>query len=423
MRDLRLTALAAFLVTLLLLSMGAFAPLWIEVSSHEVVEGTPGLQLLWAGFYVIVALLLIPCAKTISVVLAENKSLALLLVLCLVSAAWFADPAVTLRKSAALIGTSLLGLLLALRFDLRGQLCLIAASLGIAAIASLIAALFFPSSFPATEFAPAAWNGIFSHKNLLGRSMCLGTLAFLSLERRGLQSYLLSFIGAAFCFAMLLASHSQTALIVLLAMLLLMAALKLFSCEWRRALGSALLLLVGCLPLVWIAIAQRSELAVLLGRNSTMTGRTRIWEVAALSIAQRPWLGYGYGAFWWVASESRQAIALIGYPTPHAHNGFLDLALQLGFVGLVAFAAVSLFAFIAAVHYLRSNPGREAQWPLLYLVFTVLYSFSESSLLAPNSLVWILFIASCASILRRRQVQRQIVRRIRTLILTPVPLP
>ena len=35
-----------------------------------------------------------------------------------------------------------------------------------------------------------------------------------------------------------------------------------------------------------------------LGRSATLTGRTRIWQMSLDNIAQRPWLGYGFGAFW-----------------------------------------------------------------------------------------------------------------------------
>ncbi len=424
MRDIRSVAVVLFLVAVLLLSTGAFAPLWTDTTAHDqAIEGTPALQLLWAAVYAMVAALLVPYAPSILALLRANKLLLHLLALCVISATWSENPVVTLRKCIALVGTMALGLLLALRFDLRDQLRLIAAVLGLAALASLCAALFFPSSFPATEFSASAWNGVFSHKNLLGRSMCLGTIAFLSLERRSLAEYLLSFSGAALCFAMLLASHSQTALVVLLGMLLLMGLTSFLCAEWRQAVGALLLMIVGSVPIAWSLIAYRADWIALLGRNESFTGRTKIWDASLLSIAQRPWLGYGYGAFWWVAQQSRQALALIGYPTPHAHNGFLDIALQLGIFGLVAFAALWLLATFAALHQLRSTPGRAARWPLYCLVFAVLYSFSESSLLAANSLLWILFTAACISTARQRQIQLHIARRVRSLILHPVPLP
>jgi exopolysaccharide production protein ExoQ len=420
--DIRRSALMIFLVAVLLLSTGAFAPLWTDTSAHDVaIDGAPVLQMLWAVLYAITIVLLIPHARSVANMIAGNKSLTLLLFLCLLSAAWSDNPAVTLRKSIAILGTTCVGLLLAVKFDLRGQLRLLAMTLGIVALASLLAALFFPGHFPTTEIAPAAWNGIFSHKNLLGRSMSLGAVAFLCLPRRSLAQYLLSVSGTVLCLALLAASHSQTALVVFVAMAFLMLLTHLLRMEWRQSLGTTLVALVVSAPIFWIALSHSSSLVALLGRDPSFTGRTRIWQVASISFFQRPWLGYGYGAFWWVSNQSRQALALIGYPTPHAHNGFLDLGLQLGAIGIAAFTFAWMLAIFGAVRHLRRDGEREARWPLLCLLFTVLYSITESSLLAPNSLLWILFVAACASIVRQHYVKQQVITRLQTLIPAPAP--
>lgn len=390
-----------FFIVVLLLASGAFAPLWISPTAHDqAITGDATLQAVWTAIYLVVALLLVGHGRALWGLLAENKALVLLSISCLASTVWSEDPVVTVRKSLAVIGTLLLGMAFAIRFELREQIQIVAAALGLAAVASLVAALCFPQTFPPTEFAGTAWNGVFSHKNLLGRSMSLGVLAFLFLDRRGMPGYLLSLSGAALCFAILLSAHSQTALVVLFAMLPLSALCTLLRWPWRQAAGSLLMLLLACVPVVWIAIAHGSSLAALLHRDMSLTGRSKIWTFAILSFFKRPWLGYGYGAFWWVSGESRQVLALIGYPTPHAHNGFLDLGLQLGAVGVGLFALGWFGAlFSAALHFRRSGT-RVSKWPLLFLLFLVLYSLTENSLLASNSLLWILYVASCASVSR-----------------------
>jgi O-antigen ligase len=412
--------LTGFFIAILLLSSGAFAPLWTNTTAHDVaIEGEPSMQILWAALYVIVLVLLIPYSRKVLRMVSANKSLALLLALCLASSAWSDNPFVTLRKSIAILGTTCVGLLLAVKFDLREQLRLVTITLGLAALASVIAALFFPTQFPATEFTPTAWNGVFSHKNLLGRSMCLGAVSFLCLPRGRLAQQLFSLAGFVFCLALLIAAHSQTALVVLVAMVLLILFTHLLLMEWRQSLGATLIALVASAPLVWTAFSHADSLMALLGRDASITGRTRIWQVAAMSLAQRPWFGYGYGAFWWVSTQSRQALAQLGYPTPNAHNGLLDLGLQLGFAGIIFFMAAWAFAVFSALRQLRCEVGRQARWPLLYLVFIALYSFTESSLLAPNSLLWILFVAACASIVRQRQAQPSALVPVQTFVPTP----
>lgn len=182
MNDLRRTVEVIWVVAMLLLASGAFAPLWTDPTLHDqVIEGETSLQMVWAVNYLIVALVLLSHWKEAVAMLTANRFLCLLALICLASAAWSANPGVTLRKSSAIIGTTLLGVMITLRFDLKEQIRLVAAALGIAAVASLAASLLCPTLFPVTEVAALSWNGIFSHKNLLGRNMSLGAMAFLLL--------------------------------------------------------------------------------------------------------------------------------------------------------------------------------------------------------------------------------------------------
>ena len=398
MMDCRGALKLAFIAAVLLLSSGAFAPLWTTAATQDAaIEGELPLQILWAVVYGTVALLLLPRWKSVGALMLENKALLLLVLLCFVSAAWSADPAITLRKSVALLGTVLLGVLLGLQFEISTQLRILTTVLAIAALASLLAAMCAPQAFPPTEAAPGAWNGVFSHKNLLGRSMSLGAIAFLTLDRTTVARWLYSVGGAVLCLSVLVGSRSQTGLVVLLALSCVAGCSRVLRWESRQLTGSLLIMCVVAMPLALLASEHMGDMASLLHRDITLTGRSRIWTFAVLSFSQRPWIGYGYGAFWRVATESRQALALIQYQTPHAHNGFLDLGLQLGMTGVALFAAGWVVAFYFAGRLARHEATRAARWPLLYLVFMVLYSITENSLLVPNSILWILFAAACAS--------------------------
>ena len=67
--------------------------------------------------------------------------------------------------------------------------------------------------------------------------------------------------------------------------------------------------------------------------------RPRIWSMGLAQIAQAPWLGHGYGRE--IVSGAFAPLTPPNYPQlRHAHNVFLDQAVELGVVGLVAFLAV-----------------------------------------------------------------------------------
>jgi O-antigen ligase len=72
-------------------------------------------------------------------------------------------------------------------------------------------------------------------------------------------------------------------------------------------------------------------------------GRLPIWTLMVDKVSERPWFGYGYAGFWtsdeamviltntWAASTASEGIRF------NAHNGYLDMVLQLGFSGLLLY--------------------------------------------------------------------------------------
>jgi hypothetical protein len=75
-----------------------------------------------------------------------------------------------------------------------------------------------------------------------------------------------------------------------------------------------------------------------LGRDSTFTGRTDIWAELVPVVKQGPILGCGFGGYW---TPETRAIHIVG----QAHNGYLEVLMELGFVGLVL---VSMFMLSCA---------------------------------------------------------------------------
>ena len=64
------------------------------------------------------------------------------------------------------------------------------------------------------------------------------------------------------------------------------------------------------------------------------------------SIAKRPLLGYGYQAFWLgLEGESYRVILAVSWVLAQAQNGFLDVMLEMGMLGLVIVLLVFGFAF------------------------------------------------------------------------------
>ena len=89
----------------------------------------------------------------------------------------------------------------------------------------------------------------------------------------------------------------------------------------------------------------------LLHRDEGLTGRLNLWNAVLLAISKRLWLGYGFNAFWQgMKGESGYVLTAVGWAPKYAHNGFLDLVLDLGLLGLLVFA-IGYLSVLAAGDY------------------------------------------------------------------------
>lgn len=108
------------------------------------------------------------------------------------------------------------------------------------------------------------------------------------------------------------------------------------------------------------------------GRDATLTGRATIWAWLLPIALKNPVLGKGYGSFW-----TTSTIGVLGIRS--AHNGYLDLMLGLGFVGILV---VWLF-LLSSLRKICSGNGDDVDWIALSLSFVIMamiHNISESSI-------------------------------------------
>jgi O-antigen ligase len=109
-----------------------------------------------------------------------------------------------------------------------------------------------------------------------------------------------------------------------------------------------------------------------LGRDSTLTGRTEVWAEVLPAWEQQPLLGYGLGSFW---TDARRQL----YGIPTAHNGYLDILLELGEVGLALYA-VWLLSLARQLNRVLARDYESASFAICVLLMSLLYNISESAL-------------------------------------------
>jgi O-antigen ligase len=131
----------------------------------------------------------------------------------------------------------------------------------------------------------------------------------------------------------------------------------------------------------------------LVGRSSSLTGRTEIWGLVISFIAQRPILGYGYSAFWLGASpESFVVNQVLRGPVMYSHNGYLEMLLTLGAIGLLLTVVLIGTGIKRAVCLSRQRQFGTELWPLAFLLYFIFHNLGEVTI-AMQLLEW----AMCVS--------------------------
>jgi O-antigen ligase len=386
----------AFGFVVLFLSTGGLLPLLrMERGDAGVdLEGDPVMQMVWMAVYGITLVLLARRARETVRVFGRERWLLLLCALAAMSVLWSVAPEMTFRRTAALLGTTAFGLYLASRYTVSDLLRLVGWVLGAAAVLSVAAVVVAPAYGISDD---GAWRGIFVHKNALGRAMALATVALLfRLRQRGLLNRLLTGSTLVLAVVTLFGSHSVAGVLTAVVVAVLVPIWALFRLRSVLAIAATLFALVAMtIAAVWVALSPELAVAT-VGKDTSLTGRAGLWALAIEAIGSRPWLGHGYSAFWlgW-DGESAPIWSALSWRPPHAHNGVLDLALELGLVGVVLFVAGFLSVAWRAAGVVRRTTTAYGVWPITYVVFMLVSNLVESTMLVRNSIFWALYIVTC----------------------------
>ena len=347
-------------------------------------------------FYIITFILLGLRWRRSVAIFAHNVFLWILLGVVCFSYFWSINPSQTLRFSIYAVGTTGFGLYLATRFSLEEQMKLLGWTYGLLLALSLLFAVALPKYGIMAGVHEGALRGVFTHKNQFGAFMAPGGVIFLLNALREEKFSWIYWIFLALNCAAMIMSQSITALATFGFMLVLCIIYRIF--RWRyEVMISAILAvtIIGFISLILFSgyIGSDSLLGS-LGRDTTLSGRTNIWRYVWDQIQIRPWLGYGLTAFWnGLQGPSSYIQYAMRIPVIYAHNGFLDLWLSIGIVGLGTFI-ISFFSTTAqSLALLRHTNTPEGFWPLLFLSYILLSNLTEGTISTLNSSFWAIYVA------------------------------
>jgi putative inorganic carbon (HCO3(-)) transporter len=133
--------------------------------------------------------------------------------------------------------------------------------------------------------------------------------------------------------------------------------------RWRR--GWALALLAAVLLGLWVQAAGAARIAGILASSNTLgtvEGRVEVWSRAIYMIQDFPFTGIGMGLFGELADVLYPFFSFPVKSLSHAHNLFLQVAVDLGIAGLIAWLAVFILASVSAWLAYRQGAARREHW-------------------------------------------------------------
>jgi len=365
------------------------------------------LILKWIVYFIVAYAILTKAKKFIYYMVSEPLILALTLLACL-SVFWSTIPSVTLTTARNLLVLYFSAVYIAMTYDLKSLMRYLSIVLGISALFSFLLPTALPSyGFTITSSGGQNKVGIFRHKNRLANAMAMGILTLLNLRVINKKLNLIILIFSMLSLFLLITSQGKGALAALLISLSFFPAYNVVT---QREYGSKVILFViflySFLALSVTAYFGLEYLVVdVLGKDFTLTGRTGMWDYLIERAMTKPLFGFGYGGFWQNSQEALGVYknqpwfkgALEG--RGNAHSGYIELLLQVGFVGASLMAVSLVTTFYQVFILLIKTQRSEYFWAIQFLLLLVLLNISETNeaWLGNLSIGWLLYVAIAMS--------------------------
>ncbi|MGB7750238.1 MAG: O-antigen ligase family protein [Candidatus Acidiferrales bacterium] len=285
-----------------------------------------------------------------------------------------------------------------------------------------LAYLFIPLSILVDKYFPTIskmydqysgvgmYVGVATGKNLLGLVALLSGVFFFwdtrvlwanKREPRTKRIILLNLAFLAMCGSLLITANSATCKVCMLIGCLVVIAVQ---SKWGvRHPGFLKVLIPGifCLYLILtLALGMGGDMAAAVGKDPTLTDRTKIWAMV-LGMHTNPLIGTGYESFWmgprmqWIWDN-----AGLG-PLNESHNGYIEVYLNLGIIGLLLIAAIVIDSYRKICKLLAPFSSLAS---LSMALWTIMLFYCVAEVGFRSGLMWLAFLLVAISVKHRDRV-------------------
>jgi len=323
-----------------------------------------------------------------------NPFIAGILILALFSSFWSIVPADTFKSALVLLCVSAIAAHIAKRYSWKEISSLLRWSTTAIATLSTYYALMVPS----VGASGKGWQGVMEHPNRLGSIMAV-SMALWAMHATVDKKQRWVSIGIVFwLFYIINNTNSSTSKILFFALFFLVFLVRYLKNFSFRVVFPILIIYMLLAAGVTLWITQNYEFFIvdILGKDLTLTGRTELWGRLNHSIAEYPWLGYGFKGFWLrglgiLEDPAGNIINANGFKPNSAHSGFYDVVLELGLVGLVLFFLSFFLNLIRSTLNMRDSKQLESVLPILIMTYMAIANLTVSNLVSIH-FIWFSYV-------------------------------
>jgi O-antigen ligase len=132
-----------------------------------------------------------------------------------------------------------------------------------------------------------------------------------------------------------------------------------------------------------------------MGRNPTLTDRTEVWGVL-LTLVTNPILGTGFESYW-LGPRLEKMWSLYWWHPNEAHNGYIEIYLNLGWLGVALLAMIIVTGYRTAFAAWRRNDPAGSLL-LAYFFVGLVFNFTEAAFFRMLAPAWLFFLFAIVSV-------------------------
>jgi exopolysaccharide production protein ExoQ len=370
----------------------------VDPTTQAYVEGSPIDR--YAFIFLMLAALAVLLGRRCRVgpMLRKNIVMLLYLSFCAVSIFWSDFPFLAFKRFTKVLGDVGMVLLILTESDPLAALKRLLTRLGF---------LLFPLSVLFIKYYPdtgrrltVSWTeepvGIATQKNALGVDCMMYGVFFLwmfvSLYReRADPSQRRRLLAHGTIIAMIIWLLSQCNSTTSITGLVSAGGLMWFASRPSRKPAIVHLLVIAVLStaLTAVFLDPGGGMVMALGKDPTLSGRTNIWNLV-LGLHTNPFVGTGFESFWLGPRLEKMTTALPNLGINEAHNGYLEVYLNLGWAGICFIALLLSTGYKRVISGIRRNPEKASLF-LGFFLCTLFYSFTEAAFRL-NTVAWVFLL-------------------------------